>query len=261
MFLDHFALADHPFAERTPVDRLLGDERMQEGLARLEYFTRCGSLALITGHTGAGKTSLLRLFLQSLSRNRFQPIYLYLSQVGSVGILKLIVTALGEIPRRGKERLYLQIFERVQNTELTTVLVLDEAQLVDSDSLTDLRLLVSSQESDRLKIVLAGQETLRDQLRRSRHHDLVHRLAVRYHVPPLTAEGTARYIDQQLKRVGSTEKLFDSEAKKLIHDYATGLPRQINNLATACLIHAAAKGDKKITEVTVAQVSQELAVL
>jgi len=261
MFLNHFSMTDHPFSERTPVDWLLEDDRMKEGLARLKYFTREGSLALVTGHTGVGKSSLIRLFLQTLSRTQFQPIYLYLSQVGSIGILKLIVTALGEIPKRGKERLYLQIFERVHNTELTTVLVLDEAQLIDSDALTDLRLLVSSQESDKLKIVLAGQETLRDQLRRSRHHDLVHRLAVRYHVPPLTADGTAMYIDQQLRRVGSNEKLFDAEAKKLIHDYSTGLPRQINNLATACLIHAATSGEKKVTETLVAEVSQELAVL
>ena len=261
MFLQHFSMTDHPFSERTPVDRLLEDDRMKEGLARLEYFTQAGSLALVTGHTGVGKSSLMRLFLQTLSRTQFQTIYLYLSQVGSIGILKLIVTALGEVPRRGKERLYLQIFERVQNTELTTVLVIDEAQLIDSDALTDLRLLVSSQETDKLKIVLSGQETLRDHLRRSRHHDLAQRMSVRYHVPPLAADDTARYIDQQLLRVGSNEKLFDAEAKKLIHDYASGLPRQINNLATACLIHAATKGEKKITETLVAEVSQEITVL
>ena len=261
MFLDHFSMTDQPFSEQTPVDRLLQDDRMKEGLARLQYFTRAGTLALITGHTGSGKSSLVRLFLHTLSRTQFLPIYIYLSQVGSIGILKLIVTALGEIPKRGKERLYLQIFERIQSTELTTIVVLDEAQYADSDALTDLRLLVSSQESAKLKIVLAGQETLREQLRRSRHQALVHRLAVRYHVPPLTADGTANYIDQQLLAVGSNEKLFDAEAKKLIHDYSTGLPRQINNLATACLIHAATQGEKKITEALVSQVSQETAVL
>jgi general secretion pathway protein A len=261
MFLDHFSMTDHPFSEHTPTDGLLEDDRMKEGLARLKYFTQEGSLALITGHTGVGKSSLIRLFLQTLSRTQFRAIYIYLSQVGSIGLLKLIVTALGEIPKRGKERLYLQIFERVHNAELTTVVVLDEAQFIDADALTDIRLLVSSQESDKLKIVLAGQETLRDQLRRSRHQALVHRLTVRYHVPPLSADDTAHYIDHQLRRVGSNEKLFTAEAKKLIHDYATGLPRQINNMATACLIHAATEGDKTITEQLVVQVSQETTIL
>jgi len=259
MFLEHFSMTDHPFSERTPVDRLLEDDRMKEGLARLGYFTQAGSLALITGHTGVGKSSLLRLFLQSLSRTRFLPIYLYLTQVGSSGILKLVVTALGELPKRGKERLYLQIFERVQNTELTTVIVIDESQYLDAAALTDLRLLVSAQDSDKLKIVLAGQETLRDQLRRGRHEDLLHRIAVRYHVPTLNAAGTARYIDQQLLGVGSNEKLFEPEAKKLIHDYSTGLPRQINNLATACLIHAAGTGAKTINDTVVLEVTREVA--
>ena len=261
MFLDHFSMTDHPFSERTPLKHLLEDERMTEGLARLNYFTQSGSLALVTGHTGVGKSSLIRLFLHTLSRTRFQSIYLYLSQVGSTGLLKLIVTALGEVPKRGKERLYLQIFERVQNTELTTILVVDEAHLIDSDALTDLRLLVSSPDIDKLKLLIAGQETLRDHLRRSRHHDFVHRIAVRYHLSPLTADGTARYIDQRLTRVGSNEKLFDADAKRLIHDYSTGFPRQINNLATASLIHAATQREKQISEQLVLEVSQELTVL
>lgn len=261
MLLQYFSMTHHPFSERTPADRLLEDDRMKEGLARLEYFTRAGCLALVTGHTGVGKSSLVRLFLRTLSRTQFLPIHLSLSQVGSIGILKLIVNALGEVPKRGKERLYQQIFERVHNTELTTVLVLDEAQLIDSDALTDVRLLVCSQESDKLKVVLTGQETLRDQLRRSRHHDLAHRLSVRYHVPPLSAQGTVQYIDDQLRACGSNEKLFDLEAKTLIHDYATGLPRQINNLATACLIHAASNGEKKITQALVSHASQETAIL
>ncbi|MGE3166483.1 MAG: hypothetical protein AB7O52_16405, partial [Planctomycetota bacterium] len=75
------------------------------------------------------------------------------------------------------------------------------------------------------------------------------------------AQGTVQYIDDQLRACGSNEKLFDLEAKTLIHDYATGLPRQINNLATACLIHAASNGEKKITQALVSHASQETAIL
>jgi len=36
-------------------------------------------------------------------------------------------------------------------------------------------------------------------------------------------------------------KAEKSLMKSLIHDYAGGVPRSINNIATACLIHAASQ--------------------
>ena len=45
-----------------------------------------------------------------------------------------------------------------------------------------------------------------------------------------------------------SEKLFDPAAKSLIHDYSGGVPLQINNLATACLLAAAAQNASRISE-------------
>jgi len=69
---------------------------------------------------------------------------------------------------------------------------MDEAQLIGPESLTDLRLRVSSLAEDHppLKMVFSGQETLRDQLNRSCHAALVHRISVRYHIPPMSSEQT-----------------------------------------------------------------------
>jgi general secretion pathway protein A len=39
-----------------------------------------------------------------------------------------------------------------------------------------------------------------------------------------------------------------SDAKALIHDYAGGVPRSINNIATACLIHASSQNITAINE-------------
>ena len=49
-----------------------------------------------------------------------------------------------------------------------------------------------------------------------------------------------------MKSVGSTDKVFEPESKGLVHEYASGIPRQINNIATACLINAASKDLKKV---------------
>jgi general secretion pathway protein A len=249
MFTSHFKMSTQPFLERTPVEKTLRDERVQEGLARLDAFAQNGSLALLTGPTGAGKSSLLQLFLHSLSRHLFQPLYLDLTPVSTTGLLKLLVTRLGETPKRGKERLFLQILDKTQKTDLTTLLIIDEAHLLEPQTLTDLRILATSALDDhreRLKILLSGQEPLRQQLRKSSHADLLHRIRIRYHLPPLSREQTASYIDAQMRSAGASSKVFEPEAKQLVHDYASGLPRQINNIATACLIAAAAENLQKV---------------
>ncbi len=60
MFLSHFQLQTQPFAEHTPVERLWNDERMTQGLARLQYLVDGGTLGLVSGSTGLGKSALLR---------------------------------------------------------------------------------------------------------------------------------------------------------------------------------------------------------
>ena len=259
MFTAHFKMNGQPFLENTAAQHLLKDDRISEGMARLTYLASHGTLALLTGPTGVGKSSLIKLFLSSLSGNRFQSAYVYLTHVAGNGLLKLIVSALGEAPRYSKDRLFLQILEKTQQSEPTTLLVLDEAQLIGTDSLTDLRLLVSSLAEERppLKMVLCGQESLRDQLKRSCHTPLVHRISVRYHIPPMSPAQTDAYIDHHLAAVGACPKIFEPEAKELIHHYADGLPRQINNIATACLINASAANSPKINEPLVNQTIAE----
>lgn len=250
MFLDHFKMTAHPFCERPAREQLLRDDRMAQGLARLEYLAEEGTIALLTGPTGVGKSSLLRLFIESLSPHRHQPLYVHLTHIESAALLRLIVTALGEKPRLGKDRLFLQILDQARNTDKTTLLILDEAHLLPPDALTDLRLLVSSalDAAPALKIVLSGQEPLQRQLARASHADLVHRISVRHHLRPFTQDQSTAYIDFRLASAGASDKVFEPEAKRLIHHYAGGVPRQINNIATACLLNAAARNQPKIAE-------------
>ena len=259
MFTTHFKMTGQPFAERAPVDRILADDRMTQGLARLDYLADQGTLGLLTGSTGTGKSTLLKLFLHRLPPNRYRPLYLHLTRVKATGFLKLLVAALGEQPQRGKERLFLQILDRAKKSEHTALLVLDEAHHLDPDTLTDLRLLISSALDDAppLKLLLVGQEALRDELKHNRHADLVNRISVRFHLLPLSKEQTAAYIDHQLTQAGASDKIFEPEVKNLIHDYAHGVPRLVNNLATACLIHAAIQKAQKVTEPLFHQVLPE----
>jgi len=252
MFLNHFALTVHPFAEKPPIDWLLRDERIDQALARLKFFEQQGAIALIIGQTGLGKSSLLRLFIHELPHNRYHPVYLHLTPLNANAFLRLIVTKLGEKPLMGKDRMLLQILDRININDKCTLFIIDEAHLIDPKILTDLRLLISSIDEDvSLKILLCGQENLNQILKRSSYADLVHRITLQFVMQPLSSEKTDAYIDYRITKAGGSTKIFEPEAKNLIHDYTGGVPRQINNVATACLINAAARGLKKITEALV----------
>ncbi|WP_459904113.1 AAA family ATPase, partial [Desulfosarcina cetonica] len=69
----------------------------------------------------------------------------------------------------------------IKQNEKCTLLIIDEAHLIDPNTLTDLRLLISSiDEQISLKIVLCGQDSLRDILNRASHTDLAHRINMRF---------------------------------------------------------------------------------
>jgi len=259
MYLEHLQLKSQPFAEHATVSALWQDQRMEEGLARLEYLVQSGQLGLITGPSSVGKSALLKRFLHGLLPQHCQALYCHLSHLPSAGLLKLVVTQLGETPRRGKERIYEQILERASRAEGALLLVFDEAHLLDGDALTDLRLLISSALDVRppLKLLLVGQEPLRAVLRRAQHADLLNRISVRYQLRPLTREQTCRYIDFQLSQAGGDSKLFDDSVKAAIHDFANGVPRHINNLATACLLQATARKVRRIDDELFQQVVGE----
>ncbi len=134
MYLEHFQLKSQPFSEHAAVAALWQDQRMDEGLARLEYLIQCGNLGVVTGPSGVGKSALLKRFLHGLLPQHCQALYCHLTHLPSAGLLKLVVTQLGETPRRGKERIYEQILERAARAEGTLLLVFDEAHLLDGDA-------------------------------------------------------------------------------------------------------------------------------
>jgi len=259
MFIEYFQMSAHPFAEDPPNQWLICDERFEHALARLKFFREQGRLALLFGQTGVGKSTLLRMFKNELPHNRCHPIFFHITNVKASAFLRMIVTQIGETPKLGKDRMFLQIMNRLRNSEMETILVVDEAHLLSSEALIDLRLLISTGSDTQLplKIILSGQESLGATLKRNEHADLVGRVSVQFRMSALKKIQTVAYIDHRLKCAKTTEKLFDSEAKNLIHDYSGGIPRQINNIATACLIDACSKNQKQISAQTVNETMTE----
>ena len=248
MFTKFFKMTGQPFTERAAVTQTLRNEQMSQALARLLYMVCHGTIALIAGPTGVGKSTLIKLFLEKLPKNHYQPLYIHFTHIRASSLLKLIVTELGEIPKLTKERLFLQVLDKVSKNNLIHVLILDEAHLLDKDAIVDLRLLVSSalDETPPLKIILSGQEELVRKLKTGSHKDFAQRISVCCHLKALSFPQTTAYIDFQMNYVGASDNVFEEEVKKMIHEYSNGIPRQINNIATGCLLNASITKCQKI---------------
>lgn len=259
-YMEYFKLRSQPFSEHAPSQSLWHDARMEEALARMQHLVHSGLLGLVTGASGLGKSALLKRFIAEQSPRHCTPIYCHLAHLPSHGLLKVVLAQLGEAPRRGKDKLYSQLVERARRAEGTLLLIFDEAHLLSGEALVDLRLLVSSaiEQGPPLKILLVGQDHLRQTLKRSEYTDIVNRISVRYQLRPLTKEQTRRYIDFQMKEHGGDVRVFDDGAKDLIHDFTGGNPRGINNASLACLLAATGRGQARIDEEMFRSVTSEL---
>ncbi len=238
-----------PFQENAPLENIIRSEQINDGLARLDYLTSQGVAALMHAASGLGKSTLLRLYQEALIKKQINSVYVFLTQVSASSLLSLIVNAMGEkVGAINKDKLFLQIFEKVKKSQSTTILIIDEAHLLNTEMLTDLRLLVSSPlESGReLKIVLSGQEPLKKLLKQDALKDLAGRVSVKISLRPLTKSQSESYINYQVEKSGADKNLFDSEVKSEIFNYSQGVPREINKIATSCLLTAAIKNNKII---------------
>ena len=140
------------------------------------------------------------------------------------------------------------------------VIIVDEAHLLTPEQLEELRLLTNADMDSTSPFagILIGQPALARQLRMGIFAALDQRIAVRYQLKPLDLVETAGYLRHHLTLAGRTEPLFADDAIARLHRVANGLPRQINNAATAALIAAASAGKDLVDDTAAKKAAAEL---
>ncbi len=151
------------------------------------------------------------------------------------------------------------VFFRNYQAGRDSVVIVDEAQLIDDDAVfEELRLLLNFQTDDRflVTLLLIGSPELASKVRRLKHLD--QRITLRYHLNTLDYAHTANYIAHRLKMAGQAKQLFNEEAMKLIFDFTRGTPREINNLCDVALLVGYSKRVKEIGEKIIAEVIKDM---
>lgn len=228
------------FGKSIPAKSLLVYDQLKELSEELDCLLEDGGIGVISGEMGMGKTTSLRLYLENLKEPTYQLIYQGDNR-HPTELLAGVIESLGLAPVRLRAGILRQISQRVermyQEQRKKTLLVLDEAHLLEDALLEDLRLLTNYQMDthDPLVLVLVGHPGLRLRLQRPVHQALWDRVRLSYKLAGLSREETSSYIDCHLKYAGGKQGIFSADARQAIFELSQGIPRRINALALSSL--------------------------
>jgi len=262
MIQAYFGFKKLPFAKELRTTQMFDTFDTREAAVRLQMLKQQRGIFCLTGEPGAGKTSVLRKFVEELNTQTHTHCYTPHATINRSDLYRQL-NALLKLPARVRKS---DLFEQIQQgiTELyegqgkTPVIILDEAHLMDHDTLQELILLTNFQMDSKLPflLILIGQPDLREKLKRRMHEPLNQRIGLRYHMAGITEDEEARlYILHHLKLAGRPDPLFEEPAYAVLKQLGHGLPRKMGNLAQAAITLAAAKKQQSITADLVIQAS------
>lgn len=242
MYLEYWNLKEEPFKNVPDRNLFFKSNPHEEALIRLLYAVehRKGA-AMLTGEVGSGKTTVSRVLINHLSKDRFEVTIIVNPDLSSVDFVRAILLAMEERADEDSKTILLERLKNrlLQNAEqkITTVLIIDEAHLIkERSSFEELRMLLNLQSEDQflITLIILGQPPLREKIAALK--PLKERIAIKYDLSPLNFQDTVRYILFRLKRAGSARGIFSKEAVKSIYNYAEGIPLRINNVCERSLL-------------------------
>ncbi len=263
MYTDHFGFREKPFALNPDPGFLYPSRRHQTALMLLQYgLINQAAISVISGEIGSGKTTLIRKLLEDMDKD--MTVGLISNTHRSFGeLLQWVLVAFDlESPGQDKAVLYKYFIDFViaeYARGQRTVLIVDEAQNLDIQTLEELRMLsnINADKDLVLQLILVGQPELRENLRQPELVQFVQRISVDFHLEPLGREETHAYIAHRIKVAEGPEGLFTAEACDELHDFSGGTPRLINQLCDTALVYAFADAADVVSAELVRSVARD----
>jgi type II secretory pathway predicted ATPase ExeA len=237
-----YGLKWNPFSPEVPVEALWKTPAIEHFCRRLEHQVREGGFALITGDPGTGKSVALRLLAQHLSG---------LPEI-AVGVLIRPQSRLADFYRELSELFgvpwvphnrwvgFKAIREKWQNHLATTlcrpVLLIDEAQEMRADVLSEVRLLSSTDFDSRsiLTVVLSGDARLVDHFRSPDLLPIGSRIRVRLNLQYVPPKDLADFLGYVLQQAGNP-RLMTPNLIATLCEHAAGNYRVLCTMAAEML--------------------------
>lgn len=258
MYESYFGFSEPPFQNNLDHRFLFISDDHQEVFAALSCFTETRKgLALICGDAGTGKTMLINSFLSTLPED-VQPIIVTNPFVTFLELLRYLAKSLkiefkenAGIPEltdalRG-------FLKQRRSLHKQVVLIIDEAHLLSTQTLEEIRLLSTSETHDQnlFQILFVGQYELNYKLDQPEMRHLGQSIDINRFLSPLDSSETRQYLEHRLRQVGSSfSAIFEYNCGSAIYKMTGGVPRNINQLCDnallICMSEMRQKIDRKI---------------
>ncbi|WP_297483255.1 ATP-binding protein [Ferrovum sp.] len=250
-----YGLKWNPFSPELPVEAIYVPPRIENFCWRIEHAQiREGGFAMIHGDPGSGKSIVLRLLAERLKK-------LPDVTVGAINHpqsnLADFYRELGDIfavPLRPSNRwggfkaLRERWLSHLESSRCRPVLLIDEAQEMTPQVLSELRLLASARFDSQplLCIIIAGDARLIEKLRREELVPLGSRIRTRLATEFASREDLLACLDHLMSGAGNAS-LMTPQLRNTLCDHAAGNYRILTTLA-AELLAAAAQRDQPVLD-------------
>jgi type II secretory pathway predicted ATPase ExeA len=253
--LSLWGLKWNPFSPDLPTDALLVTSKVENFAWRVEQLVQEGGFALISGESGTGKSVALRIVASRLSALRDVVVGVlerpqsknadFYRELGDIFSVKLSPSNRWGGFKSLRERWKVHL----ASSRIKPILLVDEAQEMTPDVLSELRILSSADfdATSLLTVVLSGDGRLLELLR---HEDLVPlgtRIRTRLCTEPATREELLELLSHALAKAGNAT-LMTAELMETLVDHSAGNYRLLMTMGAELLAHGMAREVEQLDE-------------
>lgn len=235
-FCEYFKLQKVPFLNRSI--RAFNYERFEHNLAYLSTVFYARQIAVISGASGSGKSSLIFYALNELEPSDFRVVGCELANPNKRALYKTLAVSMGLEPAHLADDIKLQIinFFREENAQgKFNCVIIDEAHTLSIPLIDELRSFY--EEGKNFSLVLSGLPSLlKKNLNLTVSLPMKQRVTLLLECGGLSLEETKKYVDFQLEEAGAQNPILDELFFPLLHSSTSGLMRRINQLCYGAML-------------------------